>query len=69
MPEKLPHHNALDTRAEVPGYLQQWLRTGGGEWLGLVDYEVPFADGRKKGVYLTQQLLPAHALRPRKSGA
>ena len=53
MPEQqLPHTNALDTAAEVPGLLRQWLRSSGGEWLGLVDYEIPFADGRHKGVYV-----------------
>ena len=69
MPVQLPHQNALDTSAEVPGTLRQWLRSRGGEWLGLVDYEIPFANGRHRGVYLVQQLLPAYALRPRKYGA
>jgi hypothetical protein len=48
MPLQLPHQNALDATAEVPGTLKQWLRSRGGEWLGLVDYEIPFADGRHR---------------------
>jgi hypothetical protein len=47
----------------VPGDLLQWLRTGGGEWLGLVTYQLPFADERHKRVYLERQLVPAYALR------
>lgn len=65
MPDKLPHVNALDTTAEVPGLVLQWLRSGGGEWLAQVSYEIPFADGRTKRAHLERQLVPAYALRPR----
>jgi hypothetical protein len=65
MPAKLPHPRAVDTTGEVPGDLLQWLRTGGGEWLGLVTYQLPFADERHKRIYLERQLVPAYALRPR----
>jgi hypothetical protein len=69
MPAQLPHPRAVDVAAEVPGSLLQWLRTAGGEWLGLVTYQLPFADGRHKRIYLERQLLPAYALRPRKYGS
>jgi len=39
-----------------------------GEWLGLVTYELPFADQRHQRIYLERQLLPAYSLRPRKYG-
>jgi len=68
MPTQLPDPRAVDTSAEVPGDLLQWLRTRGGEWLGLVTYQLPFADERHKRIYLERQLLPAYALRPRKYG-
>jgi hypothetical protein len=68
MPAELPHPTAVDTTVETPGILLQWLRSNGGEWLGLVSYQLPFADGRKKTVYLERQLVPAYALRPRKYG-
>ena len=68
-PRPAANPNAVDATAEVPGTLLRWLRTGTGDWLGLVDYEIPFANGRHRGVYLVQQLLPAYALRPRKYGA
>jgi hypothetical protein len=69
MPAELPHPRAVDVAAEVPGELLQWLRTAGGEWLGLVSYQLPFADERHQRIYLERQLLPAYALWPRKYGA
>ena len=68
MPAELPHPAAVNTTVEAPGILLQWLRSNGGEWLGLVTYQLPFADGRKQTVYLERQLVPAYALRPRKYG-
>jgi hypothetical protein len=68
MPAELPHRDAIDTTAELSGTLLHWLRSSGGEWLGLVDYPLPLADGRKQTVYLERQLVPAYALRPRKYG-
>jgi hypothetical protein len=60
MPAGLPHPTAVDTSAaEAPGVLLQWLRSNGGEWFGLVTYQLPVADGRKQTVYLERQLVPA----------
>jgi hypothetical protein len=39
-----------------------------GEWLGLVRYQLPFADQRHQRIYRERQLLPAYSLRPRKYG-
>jgi hypothetical protein len=58
----------LDTTGDAPGTLHAWLRSGLGDWIGLVSYQVPFADGRHDTLYLERQLLPAYALRPRKYG-
>jgi hypothetical protein len=69
MPTQLPDPRAVDIAAEVPGDLLAWLRTRGGEWLGLVTYQLPFADKRHQRIYLERQLLPAYALRLRKHGS
>jgi hypothetical protein len=69
VPEQLFHQHAIDVTVEVPGELLQWLRTSTGEWLGLVTFQLPFADGRHGRVFLERQLLPSYALRPRKYGS
>lgn len=50
---------------EVPGRLHGWFRTVKGDWLGVVDYEIPYADGRRDTVHLVDQLVPEYALRQR----
>jgi hypothetical protein len=40
--------HALDMTAQAIGILHHWLWYGKGDWLGLVSYHVPFADGRKE---------------------
>lgn len=69
-----PHHvvpDGLDMTGEVPGRLHGWFSSALGDWLGLVDFEVPFADsraradGRGRKVHLVDQLVPAYALRRR----
>jgi hypothetical protein len=37
--------DGLDTSGAVPGRLTGWLTTVHGDWLGVVDYEVSYADG------------------------
>jgi hypothetical protein len=68
MPATLPDPRAVDTIAEVPGDLLQWLRTPGVEWLGLVTYQLSYADERHQRISLERKLLPVYALRPRKYG-
>jgi hypothetical protein len=63
-----PEHavdTGLDYTGEVPGLLHGWWPTHRGHWLGVVDYEVPFADGRRRKIRAVDQLVPLYALRPR----
>lgn len=55
----------LDMSGEVRGRLHGWFRTVKGDWLGVVDYEIPYADGRRATVHLVDQIVPAYALRRR----
>jgi hypothetical protein len=55
----------LDLTGSVPGLLSGWFRTVQGDWLGVVNFEIPYADGRPNRVRLADQLVPGHALRPR----
>ncbi|WP_244198384.1 hypothetical protein [Nocardia neocaledoniensis] len=57
----------LDMIGERPGLLSHWVPTYAGEWLGRVTYSIPFADGRPP-LQLSDQLVPAYALRPRAAG-
>jgi hypothetical protein len=57
-PTHAPDPRAVDTTAEMPGDLLQRLRAATGDWLGLVTYQLPFADERHQRVYLERQLLP-----------
>ncbi|MEU5407421.1 hypothetical protein [Nocardia asteroides] len=52
---------------ERPGLLTHWVPTYAGDWLGRVTYSIAYADGRPP-LELTDQLVPAYALRPRTSG-
>ncbi|HVV11314.1 hypothetical protein [Amycolatopsis sp.] len=55
----------LDLTGEVPGRLHGWFPTVKGDWLGVVDYEIPYADRRREPLWLADQLLPVYALRPK----
>lgn len=48
----------------MTGAVQGGFRTVNGEWLGIVHFEVPYADGRRAAA-LRDQLVPAYALRRR----
>ncbi|WP_290049071.1 hypothetical protein [Nocardia nova] len=54
----------LDMTGERPGTLTHWVPSFSGEWLGRVNFSVCYADGRTP-LHLTDQLVPAYALRPR----
>ncbi|WP_174372320.1 hypothetical protein [Nocardia aobensis] len=54
----------LDMTGERPGTLTHWVPSFSGEWLGRVNFSVCYADGRAP-LHLTDQLVPAYALRPR----
>jgi hypothetical protein len=57
--------DGLDFTGRAPGILRGWRRTARGEWLGVVNYEVHYADGRKNTLWCRDQMVPAYALRPR----
>jgi len=63
-----PQHvitGGLDMTGEVPGLLSGWFPTVKGDWLGVVNYSIPYADGRRDALFLRHQLVPSYALRPR----
>jgi hypothetical protein len=57
--------DGLDMSGTVPGLLHGWFQTVDGDWLGVVNYAIPYADGRQDKVRLSDQLVSAYALRPR----
>lgn len=67
-PADLPTE-ALDLSWDAPGVLHFWMRSGRGGWIGQVDYELKYADGRDEVLELADQWVPAYALRPRKYGS
>lgn len=66
--EDAPHRvvaDGLDLSGRTRGLLSGWHRSVRGDWLGVVNFYVPYADGRRSRLYLSNQLVPAYALRPR----
>jgi hypothetical protein len=57
--------DGLDMTGTVPGQLSGWFRTVKGDWLGIVDYAVPYADGRARREEFKDQLVPHYALAKR----
>lgn len=57
--------DGVDLHGTVRGLLSGWLRRSEGEWLGVVNFRVPYADGRRSNLLLCDQLVPAEALSPR----
>lgn len=63
-----PEHvviDGLDMTGQVRGLLQRWYKTVKGDWLATVTFAIPYADRHKGRLLLTDQLVPAYALRPR----
>lgn len=63
-----PRHvieTGLDLTGEVQGRLHGRFPSVEGDWLGVVNYEIPFADGRRSKLQLVDQLVPFSALRKR----
>lgn len=58
----------LDFTGEVPGRLHGWFPTLKGDWLGVVNFEIPYADQRREPLSVRDQLVPAYALRPKGDG-
>jgi hypothetical protein len=60
------HGQALHLVQEVSGVLTAWYRGSDGRWYGLVSFAVPYLGlVPSVGLELTNQLVPADALRPR----
>jgi hypothetical protein len=57
--------DGLDLEGRVEGLLSGWFRSVKGDWLGIVTFSLRYADGRRNQVHVTDQLVPAHALRER----
>ena len=57
--------DGLDMTGRAKGFLSEWRRSSRGEWLGVVNYEVRYADGREHTVWWRDQMVPAYALLPR----
>jgi hypothetical protein len=55
----------LDLTGEVEGRLHGRFPSVEGDWLGVVNYEIGYADGRPRKVWLADQLVPFHVLRLR----
>lgn len=60
--------DGLDLTGRAKGFLLGWRRSSRGDWLGVVNYEVRYADGREATVWWREQLVPAYALQPRLAG-
>lgn len=60
--------DGLDMTGQAPGLLSGWHKTVKGDWLGVVNFAVRYADGRQHRLILSDQLVPAYALRPREGG-
>ncbi|MET9631637.1 hypothetical protein ABZX92_29655 [Lentzea sp. NPDC006480] len=55
----------LDLTGEVHGRLHGRFPSIEGDWLGVVNYEISYADGRREQLHLVDQLVPFHVLRLR----
>jgi hypothetical protein len=62
-PDRVP--SGVDVDELAPGGLWEWVRTSGGEWLGVVTFSMRYRDGRTERHVAARQLVPARALRPR----
>lgn len=64
------HGEALNLTQEVHGVLNGWLKATDGRWYGVVTFSVPYLGLVPSiGLQLTDQLVPAEALRPRDYGS
>ena len=64
-----PRHvieTGLDLTGEVQGRLHGRFPSVEGDSLAVVNYEIPYADGRRNKLRLVDQLVPFSALRERK---
>ncbi|WP_245976515.1 hypothetical protein [Amycolatopsis palatopharyngis] len=67
-PPDAPRHviaTGLDVAGQVQGRLHGRFPTVDGRWLGAVNYEISYADGRRDKLHLVDQLVPFYALQRR----
>lgn len=65
-PPDAPRHvivTGLDLTGKVQGRLHGRFPSVDGNWLGVVNYEISYADGRREKLHLVDQLLPFSVLR------
>ncbi|KZM70436.1 hypothetical protein [Nocardia terpenica] len=55
----------IDMTGEVRGMLREWVPTADGGWVGIVNFDVPYVDGRDRPRPARDQLVPSYALRLR----
>jgi hypothetical protein len=55
----------LDVTGQVHGRLHGRFPSIDGDWYGMVNYEIPYADGRRSRLHLVDQFVPFQALRRR----
>lgn len=53
----------LDLTGSVTGALHGRFPSAEGDWIGVVNYEIGYADGRRDKLYVPDQLVPFHVLR------
>jgi hypothetical protein len=53
----------LDLQGQVQGRLHGRFPSVDGDWIGVVNYEIPYADGRRNKLHVVDQLVPFYALR------
>lgn len=66
-PPDAPRHTlpeGLDLDGEVRGLLSGWHPNFLGGFLGVVTYQIPYADGRRNKLQVFDGLVPDYALRP-----
>lgn len=56
--------SGIDMTGEQPGLLSRWVPAASGDWMAVVTFSVPYADGRHP-MLLRDQLIPGYAVRPR----
>ncbi|GAB3912652.1 hypothetical protein GCM10029964_120810 [Kibdelosporangium lantanae] len=56
--------DGLNLRGRVPGQVSGWFRSDLGAWLAVVHYDIPYRDGRRATVRVTDQVVPARAVQP-----
>jgi hypothetical protein len=57
--------DGLNLCGRVRGQVSGWFRSDLGAWIAVVHYNVPYRDGRRDTVRVTDQLLPARFVLPR----